>query len=311
MIAEWARARTIRVVALGHTQDDQAETVLMRLARGAGVDGLSAMAPRRLHDGITWIRPMLEVRRSVLQAFLRRRNVDWVEDPSNEDQKFERVRVRKALSQLAPIGIDVPQLSELATRMSSVRDALDWQAFLDARRIVRIKAGSVVLDWDDLRVLPEEISRRIVVQAIRWVSRSEYGPRHASLQNLITGLKMGKSATLEGCHAQKVGTSVWIFREYNAVRDAESAPSGIWDRRWRVIGPVDRDILHVRALGEAGIAQCPDWRSTGCPRGVLLGTPAIWSGETVVAAPAANKPGAWRAELVDGEDAFFAALLSH
>ncbi|WP_114967069.1 tRNA lysidine(34) synthetase TilS, partial [Alkalilacustris brevis] len=97
LIAGWARDHGLAAVALGHTRDDQAETVLMRLARGAGVDGLSGMAPLRLAVGLAWLRPLLDVGRAELRALLRARGVPWAEDPSNEDARFQRVRARRAL----------------------------------------------------------------------------------------------------------------------------------------------------------------------------------------------------------------------
>ena len=69
--------------------------------------------------------------------------------------------------------------------------------------------------------------------------------------------------------------------------------------------------LRVAALGPEGLQQCPEWRKSGRPREVLLSSPAVWRAEEVVAAPFANRPGQWHAEIDGGEDAFFAALLSH
>ena len=100
LIADWARSRDVGAVALGHTLDDQAETLVMRLARGSGVDGLAAMAAESRAEGIVWLRPMLGLRRADLRAWLMAEGVGWAEDPSNEDEGFARVRVRRALDVL-------------------------------------------------------------------------------------------------------------------------------------------------------------------------------------------------------------------
>ena len=102
------------MVALGHTQDDQAETVLMRLARRAGVDGLSGMAAWRVHLGVGWVRPLLGVARGELRDWLKARGQDWIEDPSNEALRFDRVKARRALAALGPLGIDAEVLAGVA-----------------------------------------------------------------------------------------------------------------------------------------------------------------------------------------------------
>lgn len=114
LMASWAVEQKVMAVALGHSMDDQAETLLMRLARGSGVDGLASMRPRRDWQGVAWIRPMLAIRRQDLRTWLRAEGIPWIDDPSNEDLGFDRVKARRALSLLEPVGITVEGLARTA-----------------------------------------------------------------------------------------------------------------------------------------------------------------------------------------------------
>ena len=98
LIGAWAKDRRIDWVALGHTRDDVAETFLMRLARQAGVDGLSEMERSFTRGGLRWIRPLLAHERQHWRDYLSRHKIAWAEDPSNENAEFERVRARKVLA---------------------------------------------------------------------------------------------------------------------------------------------------------------------------------------------------------------------
>ena len=125
LIAGWARDRGIGAVALGHTLDDQAETFLLRLARGSGVDGLGAMRDRGAAEDVLWLRPMLTLRRAELRDWLVAEGVDWAEDPSNDDPAYDRVRARRALAPLATLGLGPERLAATAAAMDRARAALE------------------------------------------------------------------------------------------------------------------------------------------------------------------------------------------
>lgn len=311
LISEWARERGLRFVALGHTCDDQAETVLMRLARGAGVDGLAAMSPRRTAEGITWIRPLLTIRRAQLRGELQARGVAWCNDPSNDDARYDRIKTRQALAVLEPLGIDAQTLGQVAFNMARARDALAWQAFLSARSMVTIDAGAVCIDWRAYRTLPDETARRILVSAIGWVGGSEYPPRRKAVLGMIEALKQGVTATLDGCQTWRDPEKLWVFREFNPVRDLTCPLNEVWDGRWQMRGGAMDGAARIAALGSEGLTQIETWRETGRPRALLCSTPAIWKGSEVVAAPLAGFANGWHAQLENDEEAFFAALLSH
>jgi tRNA(Ile)-lysidine synthase len=310
LIADWAMAAGLGAVALGHTQDDQAETVLMRLARRAGVDGLSAMSDRRRAQGVTWLRPLLSVSRDDLRAFLRARGQEWIEDPSNDALRFDRVKARRALTALAPLGLTAAVLAGVADQMRTARSALDHQTEAAARQIVQVEGGDVVMDRTGFQGLPAEIRRRLLVGALGWIGSADYGPRAASVQALLTAVAAGRDGTLAGCRVTLRPSTLRVAREWQAVRCIVAAPGQLWDRRWIVTGP-DSNGLEVKALGEAGLAMVADWRKSGLPRASLLASPSVWRAGTLIAAPLARNAPGWTARLADGEDGYFLSLLSH
>ncbi|MEO0389437.1 MAG: tRNA lysidine(34) synthetase TilS [Pseudomonadota bacterium] len=311
LIADWAVGNDIDVVAVGHTANDQAETVLMRLARGSGVDGLSAMAERRRHNGIDWLRPLLGAQRRDLRAYLTARGTPWVEDPSNEDADFERVRVRSALQLLEPLGLDAQALGQVARNMGQARDALNLAAWQAAREVAVVDLGAVRLDLGRWQGLPAEIARRLLVHSVRWISGAVYPPRRASIDQLMAALTGGRAATLAGVQLEHLGDEAWLFREYAAVEAASGTVEDLWDDRWSLEGEADTDALSVRAIGPDGLAQIEGWRDLGLPRAALLSLPGVWEGPVLRGAPVQGGPDEWQIEIADGDASYYDTLLSH
>jgi len=311
LMADWAYAQNIRHIALGHTADDQAETFLMRLARGSGVDGLSAMAARRVRYGVTWVRPFLGIERSALRGYLTASNLDWSEDPSNRDRAFERVRVRDALTVLGTLGISAETLVGVAQHMSKVREALYWQTFLAARDMAQIVHGVVAIDLAKYRLLPDEIARRLLVHTISWTSQGDYPPRRDAVAQAMDGIRTSQTTTLDGCQITVDKGQIWVFRELKAVEHLVCEVGDMWDDRWVISGPEDDPDLEVRPLGYEALSGIEGWRDIGLPRAALAASPAVWYDDTLIAAPFVGLDEEWSAELNGGQDAFFAALLSH
>lgn len=308
LIAGWATERGLTSVALGHTMDDVAETVLMRLARTAGVDGLAAMRPVFERDGARFDRPFLPERRADLREYLRSRGVRWIEDPSNEDDGFGRIKARRALEVLATLGVGVPELSRVALNLREASDALGQTAAEFARARVRSAGGDLIFDRSALGRQPAEIARRLVGHALMFVGSAAYPPRREALERVLGQVRRKETATLHGCRVMVSDMTVRITREFAAVAQSRGPTDAPWDRRWHLAGPHD-PTLEVRALGDA-VATCPDWRTTGLPRATLLASPAVWRDDRLVAAPLAGMGNGWAAGVPGAAD-FAAFLIFH
>lgn len=296
LLGDWAQREGLAAVALAHTSDDLAETLLMRLARGAGVDGLAAMAAEWQEGGVTFLRPLLAASRAGLRDYLAGIGADWIEDPSNAADRFDRVRARRALAALAPLGLGAPVLAEVAQHLGQARQALEAACDAAALRLVTETAGMVRIAAG-FRGEPAEMRRRLIGRVLHWIAPAPYGPRGPAVQALLARLAAGGPAQLAGCHVLPAGQGLLVFREARAVAGLACPQDGRWDGRWRVEGPALAG-GELRALGAAGLAQMPDWRSLGLPRAALLSLPALWQGGVLRAAPLLpqGQPGAttWR-----------------
>ena len=211
--ARWSALRKLaaeagaEVIAAAHTADDQAETVLMRLARGAGTTGVASMRP--LADGI-W-RPLLNVRRRQLRAMCRARGWAVVEDPSNDDRRYERNRIRlDVLPVLGPRS--VPALARAARLAADEDDFLE--SLLDGAPLERRPDGAVAIGAAWLASVHPALARRAVRRAARWA-----GAEYPLPAERVEDVRRGKAASLGG------GLSSWRERDVVVVGRRYLRPS--------------------------------------------------------------------------------------
>ena len=192
LINEWAIERGLAAVATGHHADDQAETLLMRLLRGAGVGGMGGTRARRaLSEDVQLVRPLLGWRKSELEALVRKAGVTPADDPSNRDPRHDRSRIRQLLG--AADWLDPVRLAASAAALQDADEALDWAlAPLIAARIHR--EGEVLTV--DPAELPRELKRRLLLAGFAELGASV--PRGAELMRAVDLLEAGQSASLSG-----------------------------------------------------------------------------------------------------------------
>lgn len=313
LLTDWARRHGLAALALGHTVEDQAETVLMRLARSAGVAGLAAMPAAYARDGLTVFRPLLGVERTALRIELVARGEAWIEDPSNADTRFDRVRLRKAAPALAELGLTAQALANVADNMARAEAALAAQTAQAVARL-RQEDGDLFLPDALLKDLPEDILRRLVAAGVTWITGAAYPPRRAPLLAALADLRAGRRVALAGCRLLPGRGGVRICRDAWALREARAAVGQVWDGRWILTPPAGTEPdpgLQVGVLGRDGLAQCPHWRDSGRPQAAVMATPAVWSGGRLVSAPLAGRAQGWQARLCSGRDLFTLGLLTH
>ena len=192
LLADHARNVGAAYVLTGHHADDQAETVLMRLGRGSGVAGLAGMRrDSALVDGITLVRPLLDLPKETLVGFCRKEGVRSIEDPSNSDPAFARVRLRQQSAVAAALGLDRTTLVRLAERMRRADAALDDASMrLEARLSPSLRSGgwSAVLAPAS-EAAPEflqRVLRRALGHVLHQTTEDAVRSRHLRLERLET-----------------------------------------------------------------------------------------------------------------------------
>jgi tRNA(Ile)-lysidine synthase len=207
MLGFWAEEQGLQAIATGHHADDQAETLLMRLMRGAGVRGLAGMRPRSIAPGteVRLLRPLLGWRRSELQQLCADAGLTPIADPSNMDEKFERVRVRRALGDAE--WIDAAAVTRSAANLADADSALEGAMRREWKMAARASPGVITDRPGDA---PREILRRIAARAVRKLaSEGDKDLRGAELDRLLATLIEGGSATLRGVVCR--GGAEWRF----------------------------------------------------------------------------------------------------
>src|SRR5438309_4044763 len=164
LLGYWAEERGLDALATAHHAEDQAETLLMRLARGSGVRGLAGMRPRSVSPGahMRLIRPLLGWRRAELELICERAGLSPVADPSNQDERFERVRVRRALAALD--WLDAGSVAQSASNLADADAALEWAMKAEWTRSVHEKRDCITYRPSEV---PVEIVRRVGARASR------------------------------------------------------------------------------------------------------------------------------------------------
>jgi tRNA(Ile)-lysidine synthase len=203
-LAEWMEDRVLAVLATAHHADDQAETLLLRLNRGSGVAGLSGVRERgrAAGSGQTVIRPLLAWRRSELAEVAAAAGYKAVDDPSNSDDRFDRVRIRQALAEAA--WLDPKALAASACHLADADAALDWAAGREWLENVRREG----LGLSYRPTAPRAIALRVLARIVRDLGGEE--ARGSALARVFESLAAGRPASI-GELVGRPGPDGWSF----------------------------------------------------------------------------------------------------
>lgn len=306
LLRQWCAGTGTLHLLLAHHAGDQAETVLLRLARGSGVHGLSGMALQHCDADCRILRPLLGIPKHSLEEWLGSRAQPWIDDPSNESRRFARVRMRGLMPDLAAEGISESRLGETARVLGRTREGVDRAVSRLLGQTTWVSRLGVACIEDPTRwtTADPDVALRALAAVLSCIGGADYPPRAERLERALR--IWGQPCTLGGCRVRPVGSRVWIQRE---ARGLPVVPLGygqrtVWDSRFEIICPEQLDLASretaaspaftVRALGAEGVSilqrlpgfdgRAEEAKSPGLSC-ALPTLPALWSERILVSVP--------------------------
>ncbi|MBM7050185.1 MULTISPECIES: tRNA lysidine(34) synthetase TilS [Rhizobium] len=263
LLADLASEISADAIVTAHTLDDQRETIAMRAARrGESEDGIgTGIADAVLFDRRIWIaRPFLACRRRDIRAYLERHGVSWLDDPSNEDSRYERVRTRMRLAQDPTPALFVDGGANRAALSAKAALWLDDHVAIHANALCVIDRAAFSLD------------ETVVVYALSYLAAAfggeAYGPGRGQMERILNFVNAGNPGrrTAGGVVFDLRRDALFLMRESRNIEPLTLMPGarGIWDGRFEVVNPGPTPV-HVRACGAEGAAFLP----TDLPRGAV------------------------------------------
>lgn len=253
LMGAWCRAHGVKRLFLAHHQGDQAETVLMRLKRSTTLFGLAGMATESARGGIALCRPLLDVTKADLQATLEARGQAWIEDPSNADERFERVRVRTTLAALTEDGVRAERLAAAAKSAARVCAVIDRAVDRVLAQAVTLSAqGGAAIDVSAFAALPGVVAERALSRLLFDLGAKPYAPSPDKVARLARWMRggAGRARTLAGLKWERRGGLVLVSPETPRKSAKTPRNSGFFDRPPLPRG--DKSLISRDAAARAG-----------------------------------------------------------
>ena len=265
LLAEAARCAGARHIALGHTRDDQLETFLMRARQGStwyGLGGMDRVAPSPVWPegyGVSLIRPLLGVRRDDLRAYLRARGISWIDEPSNQDHTFERVRVRERIARNRQLAARLERVIDRFVRLRQVQ-----QRSLALSLALRVEArqdGTLVFDVRGLKAAAVARLLPSLLQIAAGHADPVPSDSVATLAADIASAGPDAARTLAGAWIATLPDGrVLLARDPGMVPAYGRLESGLWDGRFAPGG--GRQPIAQHAMARPGLPPTgAGWRA--------------------------------------------------
>ncbi len=202
LLLDFCDKKKAKIIVTAHNLEDQVETFFIRLARGSGLTGLSAMKlMSKLNKSVKLFRPLLDIKKDNLIQISKKVFGKFFQDPSNRDKKYLRTKIRSLKKPLIKSGINYDQIIKSINNLASSKATLDEYYQKSYKDIVKKSKNEININLKKFNVLNREIKMRVINDSIRLLKKNYYNPRSKKVINLITSLKTSQfqKRTLAGC----------------------------------------------------------------------------------------------------------------
>lgn len=255
LLIKFCKKNNINHLLTAHTFDDQAETVLMRVLRGSGTDGLSGIPQKTIKNDIQIIRPLLAFKRTDIELFLKENNWQWVNDPSNENTNFDRVKIRRHIKSLEKDFPEIKQrLNLVSANMVRLNNFLQGEVLEATQKCFSFEPeGYAILKINEFLILPEEIALRCLKNTLLVIGNKKE-IRLKCLKELYSALQRQISTkTLGNCVIQSHQGVYLIYPELNTLPEVIEIAEGQTIEWGNFIITNKKDSGVVKPLGKGGL----------------------------------------------------------
>ena len=300
LLINFCRENNINNLYLAHHLDDQIETFLFRMFRGSGLQGLTSFSSSYERNGLTLIRPLIDTPKSELISYARRKKINWVEDPSNENQKYDRVKLRKVLPLIYKEGFDKKVFLKSVKKLRLANQALDQitKEFV-LQYVIINKNISVFIKKELFLTAPEDVQLRVLQNTIRIFSGERYySPNYLKILNLMNWARNDNNIsakTLGGTIFRKRKGGLILYKEVKKLNDIKpiklsKSKYKAWDNRFLI--KINKSVKgEISYLGNEGVKILKSKKIlgkkgfNGIPLTALYSIPAMWDGKRLISAP--------------------------
>ena len=300
LLINFCRENNINNLYLAHHLDDQIETFLFRMFRGSGLQGLTSFSRSYERNGLTLIRPLIDTPKSELISYAGRKKINWVEDPSNENQKYDRVKLRKVLPLIYKEGFDKKVFLKSIKKLRLANQALDQITKEFVLRYVAINKNiSVFINQELFLTAPEDVQLRVLQNTIRIFSGERYySPDYLKILNLMNWARNDNdisAKTLGGTIFRKRKGGLILYKEVKKLNDIKpiklsKSKYKAWDNRFLI--KINKSVKgEISYLGNEGVKILKSKKIlgkkgfNGIPLTALYSIPAMWDGKRLISAP--------------------------
>ncbi|NUX01053.1 tRNA lysidine(34) synthetase TilS [Wolbachia endosymbiont of Madathamugadia hiepei] len=291
LLTKWCKSNDVKHLLIAHHKDDQAETFLLRLERGSGIDGLSSMDCKSFFNGIYVLRPLLNFSRSEIEKYANFHRLRWVEDRSNQDLKYRRTLYRNLLKVSDNQETLIGRICLTALHMKRAAKALMHYTRLAFNDCVNVHdLGYIEIKLSEFHKLPEEIALRLLLYSIMVISSKHYKLRYNNLIatfNQILQKDNDLHCTLSECKIRKYKESILVIREPSKIQEVSvSLPLNgpvEWDNRFSCTILGDQE-CSVTIVPLKKTHKIPTFlKDYNCCSEVFYSLPVVLKGEKILA----------------------------